>query len=176
MKRIGTTTGGGALVEFTRDEVAAIQTALELLDQITAEVEPDPTPAQPVPVGLPATLGQHVPEPKRQTRKKPAKRAKATAAGVKTCTLCGKSKPVSEFYTGHGKCKPCFKRYALERRTGAQDQKEERAKRRAIGLNVVEKVTAKVKAGGTFLPRERDPELDRPVDGSGRVARVGGEG
>lgn len=162
MNRIGTTGSGGAIVEISRAELATLQQAGDLLSEIAACVLID----QPAPViaEKPALIA-------RKARKISAK----AGTGSKVCCRCGKEKPASEFYTGHGKCKPCFAAATKERKAGLGSTKEQRiATAKARGLAVVAKVAAKVKSGGTFIPRERN-ELDRPAF-AGRTLPVGGEG
>lgn len=163
MNRIGTTTSGGAIVEISRAELATLQAAGELLSEIAACVLID----QPAPV---------IAQKATQIARKQVKVSVLPASGTKVCTRCGKTKAASEFYNGHGKCKPCFAEATKERKgsgAGGLNEKQ-KAARKAQGLAVVDRVAAKVKAGGTFMARERDPVLDPPTSG-GRTLRVGGE-
>ena len=47
-------------------------------------------------------------EPEEPPDDGPAEEPEASAEPEKTCTKCGKSKPLSEFYKNQGKCKPCY--------------------------------------------------------------------
>ncbi len=168
MRRIGTTAEGGAIVEIGQAELVKLGETGDLLAEIAA-------------CALVDAGDQLKRDCQRATFVAPAKlkkaaKVKSRATGSKVCSRCGKTKPVSEFYNGHGRCNPCFRDADKERRAGVTSKDDQRAARRAEGLKVVARVQKTVKAGGTFAPRERDPALDRPVDGSGRVARVGGEG
>ena len=47
-------------------------------------------------------------EPEEPPDDGPVEEPEASAEPEKTCTKCGKSKPLSEFYKNQGKCKPCY--------------------------------------------------------------------
>jgi len=162
MNRIRTTQAGGAIVEISRAELTTMQQAGDLLSEIAACVLID----QPAPV---------IAEKPAKIARKPVKVSILPASGTKVCSRCGKEKSASEFYNGHGRCNPCFAAATKERQSCSPEAKEKRrAAAKARGLAIVGKVAAKVKSGGTFMARERDPSLDRPVSG-GRTLPVGGE-
>jgi hypothetical protein len=261
MKRIGTTTDGGALIEFTRGEVSTIQSAMALLNAISAEVgdagpsaEVAPPPGCSVDQAMAQAVADYVtcvplnppavakldlskireraaPTGKQKTctacgqtkpakeyygkaqqckrcvldRQKAAKAAKkgkpaktdkpakpAVAAPIpppeapaekipanmRRCSLCGELKPKSDYYTGHGRCKPCFSA-AAKTAKAAKDAVADMQAKKAVDHRAstsarpsrVANLTEGVKAL-RYGPRDRDAALDPPQQ-FGRTMPVG---
>lgn len=197
MKRIGTTTDGGMLVELSALEVNRLGEAHELIGRLVFDLQSNAANPQPA-----AAISVPAARPARQPRR---------TDGTKTCTECGETKPVGDFYTGHGKCKPCTLARQNAKKATAQTGtprpaanvetpktktcqtckrelpktafhswqrtcKECKSKSGSIPktdrLALIRAADRKAKAA----PREHDPVFDRPVDPSGRVLPVGGEG
>ena len=112
MKRIGTTTDGGLLVELSAIEVNRLGEAHELIGRLVFDLQAsaaNPHPA--AAISRPAPQAPRAaPDGDTSSRRKirrPRGRPAKTADGTKTCSECGRTKPADDFYTGHGKCKPC---------------------------------------------------------------------
>lgn len=220
MKRIGTTDDGRILLEATAAELLDVDTAIVRLIQFRDAC----AATAPAELLASAAVARALePKPKKILHRRGGKSAeKKTADGTKTCTECGEVKPASDFYTGHGKCKPCvlakqkaakatkapkvtdaqkpdptrfanvlsktcatckteknlseFQKFArscnecMQVKYGAVERPRGSTKSRLELIRAADR-RAKLKAA----PRERDPDLDRPVEG-GRVLPVGGEG
>lgn len=171
MKHIGTT-ATGLLVEITAAEVATIQAALAVLGEIGGTA----------PACIPPP-----PPPERRT----GRPLKAVIQGEdKTCSICGKTKPASDFYAVGKQCRACLREKAKAKyqpktkRAQVAKAKESpvpprrssfvlKSKPLAMNEDAKAKRLAALKEAGRRIA-ERAPNLDRPIS-HGRVEPVGAQ-
>lgn len=159
MEHIGTT-ATGLLVEITAAEVATIQAALAVLGEIGGTA--------------PACIPPPPPLERRTGRP-----LKAVIQGEdKTCSICGKTKPASDFYAVGKQCRACLR----EKAKAKYQPKTKRAQvAKANGQSAAQRFAPKdyqlrgrVTRDTAAGPREHDERLDRPQS-NGRTLPVGAQ-